>query len=56
MRLVSCDYITDEALEQLELLRISLKELEIYHCSLITDKGLKSLDRLWYVLISNKYL
>jgi len=42
----NCSYITDEALEKLELRKNSLKILEISRCKNITEDGLKALWKL----------
>ena len=42
----NCVYVTDEALEKLDMRKDSLKVLEISNCKNITDDGLKSLKNL----------
>ncbi|KAF7989407.1 hypothetical protein HCN44_008081 [Aphidius gifuensis] len=46
MKLVNCVYIGDNALDHLDLLESSLKNLEISNCGNVTDKGLGSLKKL----------
>lgn len=46
MKLVNCVYIGNQALGQLDLLKNSLKNLEISNCGNVTEKGLESLKNL----------
>ncbi|XP_043275845.1 ATP synthase subunit s, mitochondrial [Venturia canescens] len=46
IKLIKCGYIENPALRRLDILKDSLKHLEIIDCADLTDEGLKSLKNL----------